>query len=160
MNVTQAHQFQSTLEWTGASAGPTRDIKSYSREYELRFPGKAAIGGSAAPQYLGDPARANPEELFLASLSACQMLTYLALAARAKVHVTAYTDEAEAVLAPENGKWRITQVTLRPKISIAAGSDPATARDLVEQAHEGCFVARSVSCEVVNEPQIVEVPAS
>lgn len=156
MNVLHAHRFQSTVEWTGAARGPTRDIKTYSRELEVRLAGKPSIAGSSAPQYLGDASRTNPEELFLASLSSCQLLTYLALAARAKVEVVAYTDEGEATLAPENGKWRITKVTLRPRIRVAPGSDLETARRLVDEAHEGCFVARSVSCEVVNEPEIVE----
>lgn len=157
MNVLQAHRFQSTVEWTGATQGPTRDIKTYSRELEVRLPGKVPIAGSAAPQYLGDPSRPNPEELFLASLSSCQLLTYLALAARAKIEVVSYTDEGEAILAPDDGKWRITKVILRPRIGVAPGSDVEAARRLVDEAHEGCFVARSVSCEVVNEPEIVEV---
>ena len=159
MKVLQEHKFLSSLEWTGAAQGPTRDIKTYSREFVIRATGKDGIAGSAAPQYLGDNARTNPEEMFLAALSGCQMLTYLALAARAKVEVVSYTDEGEAILAPENGKWRITKVTLRPRVGIAPGSDADAARRLIEEAHEGCFVARSVSCEVVNEPEIAEVAA-
>lgn len=153
MSVTQAHLFQARLEWTGASQGPTRDIKTYSREYEIRIDGKATIAGSAAPQYLGDKTRANPEELFLAALAGCQMLTYLALAARAKVEVTSYSDACEATLGPEGGKWRITRVVLRPRIGLSPGSDAEKARELVHQAHEGCFVARSVSCEVAIESE-------
>jgi organic hydroperoxide reductase OsmC/OhrA len=155
VSISQAHRFRAHIEWTGASSGPTRDIKAYSREFEARIDGKAAIAGSAAPQYLGDASRANPEELFLCALSGCQMLTYLALAARAKVEVISYADECEAVLAPEGGKWRITRVVLRPRVGLAPGSDAEKARDLVEQAHEGCFVARSVSCEVEIEPEFV-----
>ena len=114
--------------------------------------GKAPIAGSAAPAYLGDPGRANPEELFLAALSGCQLLTYLALAARAKIEVVGYSDDCEALLAPEAGKWRITRVVLRPRVVLAAGSDVDRARQLAHEAHEGCFVARSVSCEVAVEP--------
>ncbi len=155
MSVMQGHAFRARLVWTGASQGPTRDIRAYSREFEVRMEGKATLTGSAAPQYLGDASRANPEELFLAALAGCQMLTYLALAARAKLEVVSYTDECEAILGPDGGRWRITRVVLRPRVGVRPGSDEEKARGLAREAHDGCFVARSVSCEVAVEPVIV-----
>jgi peroxiredoxin-like protein len=155
MKLAQAHSFRSQLHWTGAVHGPTKDIKTDSREYEITMPGRQVIAGSAAPGFLGDPERTNPEELFLASISACQMLTYLALAARAKIEVTAYSDDSEAALTMEDGKWRISTVTLRPPIEMASG-DRETALTLVEKAHKHCFITRSINCEVLNEPEIVE----
>ena len=154
MVVVQGHRFRARLVWTGATRGSTQDIKTYSREFEVGAEGKAPVAGSAAPAYRGDPARTNPEELFLASLSGCQMLTYLALAAQAKIEVTGYSDDSEALLAPEAGKWRITRVVLRPHIALAPGSDVEKARSLVDDAHSGCFVARSVNCEVAIEPVV------
>ena len=154
MVVLKDHVFKAQLEWTGAAEGPTKDIRSYSRACEIRAEGKATLDASAAPGFLGDAARWNPEELLLASLSACQMLTYLALAAKAKIEVVAYHDDCEATLGPVDGKWQITQVTLRPRVEIASG-DAETAQSLVADAHEGCFIARSVSCPVATEPEIV-----
>jgi organic hydroperoxide reductase OsmC/OhrA len=90
----------------------------------------------------------NPEELFVASLASCQLLTYLALAARAGVQVLAYEDDARATLAITDKKMRITEVALRPRIRLAPGSDAEKARALVAAAHDGCFIANSVRCTV------------
>jgi peroxiredoxin-like protein len=155
MKLAQAHSFKAHLNWTGAAHGPTKDIKTYSREYEITISGRQVIAGSAAPGFLGDAERTNPEELFLASISSCQMLTYLALAARAGIEVTSYSDDSEATLAMEEGKWRMTTVTLRPRIEMSAG-DRETAHVLIEKAHKHCFITRSVNCEVINEPEIID----
>lgn len=154
MVVLKDHLFKAQLEWTGAADGPTKDIRSYSRACEIRAEGKATLDASAAKGFLGDGSRWNPEELLLASLTACQMLTYLALAAKAGIEVIGYCDDCEATLGSIEGKWQITQIVLRPRIEIAAG-DADEARALVEDAHKGCFIARSVSCPVATEPEIV-----
>jgi organic hydroperoxide reductase OsmC/OhrA len=80
------HVFTARLEWTGAAKGPASDPVRYSRDLEVSF-GGSVLPMSAAPAYRGDAARANPEQLFIASLSACQALTYLFLAARHNVPV-------------------------------------------------------------------------
>lgn len=154
MSTLPAHRFKHALAWTGAEKGPAKDVRTYSRDYEIQFDGRPTIAGSAAPGFRGDASRINPEELFLASLSACQMLTYLALAARAGVEVIAYEDDGEAELGPIEGVWKITKIILRPRITISAG-DPAQAEEIVEKAHEGCFIARSVSCPVEIKSKIV-----
>jgi organic hydroperoxide reductase OsmC/OhrA len=140
------HSFHSRLFWRKGGEG----VASGNHRVELE--GRPALEVSAAPQYRGDPSKLNPEELFLASLSSCQMLTYLALAARAGVEVTEYEDRAEATLAMAERRMRITEVVLRPRITIAPTSDEAKARALVESAHEGCFIANSVACAVRAEP--------
>ncbi|MGH7822588.1 MAG: OsmC family protein [Candidatus Binatia bacterium] len=143
------HEFQARLTWnkgvTGAAAS----------NHRVEFDGKPSIEVSAAPQYRGDPSRLNPEELFLASLACCQMLTYLALASRGKIDVLAYEDHAQATLAIAERKMRVTEVRLRPRITVAAGTDEQKAKALVESAHEGCFIASSVACAVRTEPEIV-----
>lgn len=154
MPALSAHRFKHTLTWTGADQGSTKDLRSYSRNYEIRYEDRPAIAGSAAPAFRGDTSRVNPEELFLGSISACQMLTYLALAAKAGIEVTAYEDTGEAELGPVDGNWKITKIILRPRITISTGNS-AEAREIVEKAHEGCFIARSVSCPVENEIEIV-----
>jgi organic hydroperoxide reductase OsmC/OhrA len=117
---------------------------------------------SSAPAFQGDPARHNPEELYVMALSSCQMLTYLAVAGRAGIEVLSYADDAEGILelaAAVEGrrKMKMTRVTMRPRIRVAAGTDVAAARSLVEKAHAGCFIANSVSCEVVLQPEVIPV---
>jgi len=107
---------------------------------------------SAAPGFRGDAARANPEQLFVAALSACQALTYLYLAATQGVAVTAYTDDAEGRLGIVEGRMRVSRVVLRPRITLADPSSEPKARELVEQAHRECFIANSTTTPVHLEP--------
>ena len=143
------HSFHSRLAWKKGQEGVA------AGNHRIELENRAPLEVSAAPQYRGDPTKLNPEELFLASLSSCQMLTYIALAARAGVDVIAYEDDAEATLTMAERRMRITEVALRPRITISASSDEAKARALVESAHEGCFIANSVACAVSAEAEIV-----
>lgn len=156
-----ADVFVSHLEWTGAAKGPTRDPATFSRD--LHLSGDAiALPMSSAPGYRGDPSRANPEQLFVASISACQALTYLFLAAKNGVAIISYTDDAEGRLGIVDGKIRMSRVTLRPRITLEAGTNETRARELVAKAHAGCFVANSVSTPVDIEPTFAftDAPAS
>lgn len=142
------HAFTANLSWRRSAAGPA------AHNHEVVLPGRPPIEVSAAPQYRGDPTRANPEELFLAALASCQMLTYLALAARAGIEVAAYDDDARATLAIVDRRMRIASVVLRPRITLAPGQDAERARSLVAAAHAGCFIANSVSCPVEVEAEV------
>ena len=144
------HLFHAHLVWVKPADG--------AGTHRVEFENRPAIEVAAAPQYKGDPTKHNPEELFLASLVSCQMLTYLALAARAGVGVSAYEDRAEATLTLADRRMRITEVTLHPRITIAAPADESKALALVDAAHEGCFIANSVACVVRAEPEIVRAP--
>jgi organic hydroperoxide reductase OsmC/OhrA len=154
-----ADTFSAQLEWTGAVQGPTLDPASFSRDLVVSM-GDQSLPMSSAPGYRGDPSRANPEQSFVASISACQALTYLFLAARHGVAVVGYADEADGSLGVVNGKLRMSRVTLRPRITLAAGADEARARELVAKAHAGCFIANSVSVtvEIVPAFERVESP--
>jgi organic hydroperoxide reductase OsmC/OhrA len=143
------HQFQTHLAWSKGAEGKS------AWNHRVEFDGRPSLEVSAAPQYRGDPSCLNPEELFLASLASCQMLTYLALAARQNVDLLAYEDRPQATLTIADKKMRVTEVVLRPRITVAPGADAAKARALVETAHEGCFIANSVSCVVQADPEIV-----
>ena len=107
------------------------------------------LAASGAPALGGDPAEADPEELFVASLSSCHMLWFISLARAERLRVTAYEDEAEGTM----DATRFTGVVLRPRVSFA--DDPGTERvsDLHHRAHERCFIANSVSCPVVVQPR-------
>lgn len=148
--------FHTRLEWIEGDDGTTLDYGAYSRSHTMKCPEKPAMTLSAAPQYKGDAALHNPEELFTAAIASCQMLTYLALAAFNKIRILAYTDDAEGILKEDNRKKRwITRVILRPKILITKESDREKAVELVIQAHNQCFIANSVKTEVISEPEII-----
>ena len=125
--------------------------KEYSREHVWTFVGGSEVRASAAPQYLGDAALVDPEEAFVASISSCHMLTFLALAARDGFVVDDYRDEAVGQMERnEDKRIAITKVTLRP--SIAWGGEPPNAEQLTklhEGAHKHCFIANSVRTEIV-----------
>ena len=148
-----ADVFTSHLEWSGSAHGATRDPATFSRELEASFAGMT-LPMSSAPAYRGDPERANPEQLLVAALSSCQALTYLYLAARNSVAVVGYSDDAEGRLALVDGRMRMASVTLRPRITLERDDDIDLARELVEKAHRGCFIANSVSCAVEFEPTV------
>ena len=149
-------RFISHLVWSGALQ-PARTLETFSRDLVLRC-GGVSIPMSAAPDFRGDPLRANPEQLFVASVSACQALTYLYLAARGAIAIVEYSDDAVGTLESDHGRVRITRVVLRPRIVVADATHGQKARDLVEKAHRACFIANSVTAEVTVEPT-VEVAA-
>jgi organic hydroperoxide reductase OsmC/OhrA len=143
------HTYEARLRWRPVGAGVA------AGNHFIDFEGRPAVEVSAAPEYRGDPTRLNPEELFVGALASCQLLTYLALARGAGVTVRRYEDRAVGTLAIADRKMRMTEVLLRPRITVAAGSDEGTARGLVGKAHDGCFIANSVACAVRIEPEIV-----
>lgn len=149
------HTYRVNVVWTGNEGSGTANYRAYSRNHEISAAGKTPVLGSADPSFRGDPARWNPEELLLASLSACHKLWYLGLCAAAGVTVVAYRDEAEGVMLEESGgAGQFSSVTLRPRVEITADSDRQTAIDLHHKAHDMCFIARSMNFPVNNEPEI------
>jgi organic hydroperoxide reductase OsmC/OhrA len=156
--MAKPHTYSLALHWTGAEKGPTTSYDAYSRDYVIEAPGKAAIQGSSEPAFRGDAARTNPEEMLLASLSACHMLWYLHLCAEAGVHVVGYEDTPFGAMNPvAPGGGRMTEVVLHPKVTIALGHDEALARSLHEPAHAKCFIANSVNFPVTCQPSILIV---
>lgn len=149
------HRYHAELEWTGNLGVGTRGYRDYSRDHAIRIAGKPVLAGSSDPAFRGDPGRHNPEDLLLAALSACHMLSYLHMATVAGVVVTAYTDAAEGTMETAGNGGRFTEVVLRPVVTIAAGSDPAQALAAHEAAHHACFIASSVNFPVRCEPRIV-----
>ncbi|HET9268869.1 MAG TPA: OsmC family protein [Vicinamibacterales bacterium] len=146
-----ADVFRCQLDWSGAAKGATRDAAAFSRDLDVML-GAIALPMSAAPSFRGDATRANPEQLFVAALSACQALTYLFLAAKHGVVVTAYRDEAEGRLGVVEGRMRVSRVVLRPHVTLADRSNEPKARELVEKAHHDCFIANSTTTPVQLEP--------
>jgi organic hydroperoxide reductase OsmC/OhrA len=153
--MSNAHTYPVRIDWSGAKAGPAKDYKTYSREFTATVSGKAPLLGSSDPAFVGDPTLHNPEDLLVISLATCHMLTYLALCANSGVPVVGYVDEALGKLeqGPDKG-WKMTDVLLRPQVTIATGADPAKAQRLHERAHDLCFIARSVNFPVRHEATI------
>ena len=154
--MAQQHEFRVRTLWTGAAEGVTADYATYSREYAMEIDGKPTLKGSAAPAFRGDAGMHNPEDLLVAALSACHLLSYLALCARAGIRVVAYQDAATGTMKLADGKMRFTEVTLNPTVRIRRGDDAAKARALHHDAHALCFVANSVNFPVRNAPTVTE----
>lgn len=153
--MAKQHTYELTVDWTGNLGSGTSAYDAYSRDHLVRVGSKTAIEGSSDPAFRGNPARHNPEELFVASLSSCHMLWYLHLCATNGIVVTGYVDEAVGTMQEEaQGHGRFVDVLLRPRVTIGAGGDPALAARLHEEAHRYCFIANSVNCPVRCEPAI------
>ena len=150
------HRYETSLRWTGNTGQGTRHYAAYTRNHEIRGPNKSVpIPGSSDPHFRGDPDRYNPEELLLASLSACHMLSYLHQCAANGIVVTAYEDKASGTMVElEDGSGYFTGAVLRPNVTIAAGSDPDEALHLHEEAARLCFIANSVRFPVKHEAAI------
>ena len=147
------HTYRARIAWTGNEGTGTSSYRGYSRAHEITAPGKPAIPGSSDPSFRGDATRWNPEELLLASASACHKLWYLGLCAQAGIVVMAYEDDAEGVMVEEaNGAGQFVSMTLRPKVTLAAGADLHAAEHLHHRAHEMCFIARSLNFPITIEP--------
>ena len=148
------HTYSATVRWTGARDGPTSTYQGYSREYTYEGEGKPAALGSADPQFRGDGALYNPEDMLVIGLSTCHLLSYLAECARGGVYVVSYVDEASGTMAVKDGRMRFVDVLLRPRVTIARGSDLERAKALHARAHEDCYIANSVNFPVRNEPEV------
>lgn len=147
-----AHTFQTDLRWRGATG---QGHAAYSRTHTLAIPpAKAELLLSADPAFQGSSELMNPEQLLLAAVSSCQLLTFLAMAARARIDVTDYHDEAEALMPADQTPVRITRILLRPRVVVAPGSDVERVRKLVFRANDHCFIANRVSADITIEPRI------
>jgi organic hydroperoxide reductase OsmC/OhrA len=127
--------------------------QTYSRDHEWRFDNGVTVPGSANPVYLGNEARVDPEEAFVAALSSCHMLTFLAIAAKKRLVVDSYVDRAVGVMEKnEAGRIAITRVTLHPEITFAGEEpDEAALERMHHLSHQECFIANSVTTEVLVE---------
>ena len=150
-----AHQYRVEVEWTGNLGTCTNGYRNYSRDHAIRIAGKPELAGSSDPTFRGDATRHNPEDMLVAALSTCHMLSYLHMATVAGVVVTAYADAAEGSMATEGDGGRFVEVVLHPVVTITAASDPAKAEAAHEAAHHACFIANSVNFPVRCEPRIV-----
>lgn len=153
--MNRPHRYRVDVIWTGNRGTGTDGYRNYSRNHVIRVPGKPELAGSSDPTFRGDATRYNPEDMLVAALSTCHMLSYLHMATVAGVVVTDYRDVAEGTMVTEGDGGHFSEVVLRPVVTITATSDPAKAEAAHEAAHHACFIANSVNFPVRCEPRIV-----
>lgn len=155
MPSARQHHYATEVVWTGNLGTGTDSYRSYRRTHEVRAAGVPPLAGSSDPHFRGDADRWNPEQLLLAALSQCHLLSYLHVCAVNGVVVTAYTDRADGTMTETpDGGGRFTQVTLRPAVEVADPDMAEQALALHERAHELCFIANSVNFPVGHEATV------
>jgi organic hydroperoxide reductase OsmC/OhrA len=144
--------YGAVVTWRG-STGSGYD--SYDRTHAGACPPAAAsLTLSADPAFLGDAAILNPEQLLVLAAASCQLLAFLAVAARARIDVWEYDDDAEASMPEEPRPVRISEIRLRPRIRVAPGTDAAQVLHLCDVAHGECYIANTLSCPVTVEAAV------
>lgn len=150
----KAHRYTTTLNWTGNKGEGTANYKAYDRDHVFTVPGKPELPGSSDPSFRGNPARYNPEELLIASLSSCHMLWYLHLCSVNDIVVVDYQDNAEGVMIEKgDGSGYFSEVILRPVVTITNADKVERAKELHHEASKFCFIASSVNFPVKHEPE-------
>jgi organic hydroperoxide reductase OsmC/OhrA len=148
------HHYDVRTTWVGQPG------RGFDGLHEVTAPGLSPLLGSADPAFGGDSARWNPEQTFTAALSQCHMLMYLFLCAASSVEVLSYVDEAHGAMKLTGATGgHFVEVTLRPKVGVAAPDMVETATQLHDRAHAMCFLANSVNFPVKHEPVVRVVAA-
>jgi organic hydroperoxide reductase OsmC/OhrA len=152
------HHYELGLTWEGNLGTGTSGYRDYSRDCLLSAEGKPDLLGSSDPTFRGDGARWNPEELLLAALSQCHLLSYLHSAVNHGIVVTAYDGAAVGTMSQAGQGGRFTSVVLRPRVTITDPAQVELARSIHHEASENCFIAASVNFPVTHEPEILVAP--
>src|SRR6478735_1305769 len=148
------HRYTARCSWRGSTGVGYDD---YDRAHTAVCPPAVTSADlSADPAFRGDPDRLNPEQLLVLAASSCQLLSFLAVAARARVDVVSYEDRAVGEMPEDDRPMRVTRIVLRPRIAIR-GAIPRDTRllHLVEVAHRECFIANSITSEIEIQPSFV-----
>lgn len=146
------HRYHATCSWSG-STGTGYD--NYGRSHTLAAsPAVTSISASSDPAFRGDPALLNPEQLLVMAAASCQMLAFLAIAARKRMDVVEYTDQAEGFMPEGDKPMRITRIVLRPRIVIAGQNTRDQIERMVKLAHQECFIANSLRTDIEIEPEV------
>jgi organic hydroperoxide reductase OsmC/OhrA len=149
------HHYRVTTRWSGSTGA---GYEAYDRSHSVSTtPPTQSLALSADPVFRGDPAYLDPEELFVIAASSCQLLSFLAVAARARLDVIEYVDDGEGVMPDDVRPMRITEIVLRPRITVRGSVTEDRVRHLCEVAHRECYIANSVTTEILVEPTITFV---
>lgn len=141
-------EHHATICWERTSTGFS--YPEYNREHEWQFGSGHRVPASAAPRFLGNGENVDPEEAFVAAVSSCHMLTFLAICARMRIVVDRYEDPAVGYLeSGADGRLVVSRVELAPRITFGGTApDAETLRELHERSHQECFIARSVKTDI------------
>ena len=167
--ATQVHRYRARSEWSGSTGA---GYEGYDRRHHAvvldasahRPPATApaeivaSVELSGDPAFGGDAGLLNPEQLLVLAASSCQLLSFLAVAARARLDVVGYIDEAAGEMPDTTGRTGLTRILLRPVVTVRSGSPVPTAErfaHLVEVAHRECYIANSLSTPVTVEATLV-----
>ncbi|MCX2480754.1 OsmC family protein [Pedobacter sp. MC2016-15] len=150
----KVHDYKLSLKWKGNLGEGTSTYRSYTREYLLQIEGKPELQGSSDPYFRGDKSKHNPEDMLIASLSACHMLSYLHVCAVGGVVVVDYVDNATGKMeSTSDGSGRFLEVTLHPIVTVADPAMIEKANELHAKANQLCFIANSVNFPVKHVPE-------
>lgn len=147
------HHYKATITWVGNEGTGTSNYRAYSRNHDIVVAGKPVIAASSDPSFRGEPARYNPEELLVSSLSGCHMLWYLHLCSVNGVVVVEYKDDATGTMEETaDGNGHFKEVTLHPVVTVADAAMTAKANSLHHEANKLCFIANSCNFPVYHQP--------
>ena len=148
------HRYQARCSWQGSTG---LGYGQYGREHHASAPAATpSLTLSSDPAFRGDPFHLNPEQLLVLAAASCQLLSFLAIAARARLDVVSYEDIAEGVMPEDDRPVRITTIRLYPRIVLKPGrADEARVRQLVQLAHRECYIANSLKTEITVQPTIL-----
>jgi organic hydroperoxide reductase OsmC/OhrA len=149
------HNYSATIKWTGNNGDGTRDYSAYSRSHTVSIAGKPDLQCSSDAPFRGDGSMHNPEDLLVASISACHMLWYLHLCADAGIVVVDYADKATGIMEERPDGGRFTEVTLHPVVTVTDSAMITKADELHAIAHKKCFIANSVNFPVHQKPTVL-----
>jgi organic hydroperoxide reductase OsmC/OhrA len=150
------HRYALTTTWTGNRGTGTSGYRDYDRAVTIEIDGKPTLLASSDKPFRGDPSRWNPEDMLVAALSECHLLSYLHACVQAGVVVVAYEDHATGTMIEDGrGGGSFAEVVLRPRVTVAEAAMTDAAAAAHEQANEWCFIANSVSFPVRHEPTVV-----
>jgi organic hydroperoxide reductase OsmC/OhrA len=146
------HEYRTSCCWRGSTGA---GYEAYDRTHSAEtVPPTVALELSSDPAFRGNAKLLDPEQLFVLSASSCQLLSFLAVAARARIDVVEYEDEACGVMPDEPRPMRVTEIVLRPRIVVRGDVTEARIHHLCEVAHRECFIANSVTTDIRVEPTI------
>ena len=148
------HTFKSHLSWSKHPEATDSANRRILKNHQVTIEGKESLMISAAKAFKGDPSKWNPEDMLLSSLMSCHMMSYLYVCSQHGVEVINYEDNAEALLEVNaDGSGRITQVNLKPLVTITDESQIELALSLHHQANKLCFIANSCNFKVSHQAQ-------
>lgn len=151
--MSSQHHFELTTKWTGNKGDGTSNYRAYDRSHSVIIKDKPEILASSDPAFRGDPSKHNPEDLLIAALSGCHMLSYLHVCVQNGIVVTAYEDRATGTMVVNpDGSGHFTEVTLHPVVTITDASSIDKANELHHKANKLCFIANSCNFPIYHQP--------